>query len=164
MGKDKISERGLALSHSERDSNSFSLEKLRKTHLPIVWDMQKSEPLITWSERQFVESYDNVYVLLSGNKEIVGFTVILENPPDAEIHNLFICNELRGRGLGKILFKQAIQMLSAEVENLYLEVSEDNNIAIALYKSLGFEEIGARKNYYRKGSTASNAIIMHLLI
>ena len=164
MGKDKISQRGLALSHSERDSNSFSLEKLRKTHLPIVWDMQKSEPLIAWSERQFVESYDNVYVLLSGNKEIVGFTVILENPPDAEIHNLFICNELRGRGLGKILFKQAIQMLSAEVENLYLEVSEDNNIAIALYKSLGFEEIGARKNYYRKGSTASNAIIMHLLI
>ena len=152
------------MSHSERDSNSFSLEKLRKTHLPIVWDMQKSEPLITWSERQFVESYDSVYVLLSGNKEIVGFTVILENPPDAEIHNLFICNELRGRGLGKILFKQAIQMLSAEVENLYLEVSEDNNIAIALYKSLGFEEIGARKNYYRKGSTASNAIIMHLLI
>ena len=152
------------MSHSERDSNSFSLEKLRKTHLPIVWDMQKSEPLITWSERQFVESYDNVYVLLSGNKEIVGFTVILENPPDAEIHNLFICNELRGRGLGKILFKQAIQMLSAEVENLYLEVSEDNNIAIALYKSLGFEEIGARKNYYRKGSTASSAIIMHLLI
>ncbi len=164
MGKDKISQRGLALSHSERDSNSFSLEKLRKTHLPIVWDMQKSETLITWSERQFVESYDNVYVLLSGNKEIVGFTVILENPPDAEIHNLFICDELRGRGLGKILFKQAIQMLSAEVENLYLEVSEDNNIAIALYKSLGFEEIGARKNYYRKGSTASNAIIMHLLI
>lgn len=152
------------MSHSERDSNSFSLEKLRKTHLPIVWDMQKSETLITWSERQFVESYDNVYVLLNGNKEIVGFTVILENPPDAEIHNLFICNELRGRGLGKILFKQAIQMLSAEVENLYLEVSEDNNIAIALYKSLGFEEIGARKNYYRKGSTASNAIIMHLLI
>ena len=152
------------MSHSERDSNSFSLEKLRKTHLPIVWDMQKSETLITWSERQFVESYDNVYVLLSGNKEIVGFTVILENPPDAEIHNLFICNELRGRGLGKILFKQAIQMLSAEVKNLYLEVSEDNNIAIALYKSLGFEEIGARKNYYRKGSTASNAIIMHLLI
>ena len=152
------------MSHSERDSNSFSLEKLRKTHLPIVWDMQKSETLITWSERQFVESYDNVYVLLSGNKEIVGFTVILENPPDAEIHNLFICNELRGRGLGKILFKQAIQMLSAEVENLYLEVSEDNNIAIALYKSLGFEEIGERKNYYRKGSTSSNAIIMHLLI
>ena len=152
------------MSHSERDSDSFSLEKLRKTHLPIIWDMQKSEPNITWSKRQFVESYDNVYALVSGNNEIVGFTVILETPPDAEIHNLFICNELRGRGLGKFLLKQAIQMMSAAVENLYLEVSEANNIAIALYKSLGFEEIGARKNYYRKGSTASNAIIMHLLI
>ncbi|MED5561153.1 MAG: ribosomal protein S18-alanine N-acetyltransferase [Pseudomonadota bacterium] len=152
------------MSHSERDSNSFSLEKLRKIHLPIIWEMQKSEPYITWSKRQFVESYDNIYVLLKGNNEIVGFTAILETPPDAEIHNLFICNELRGRGVGKILLKQAIQMMSAEVENLYLEVSEDNNIAIALYKSLGFEEIGVRKNYYRKGSTASNAIIMHLLI
>ena len=152
------------MSHSERDSDSFSLEKLRKTHLPIIWDMQKSEPNITWSKRQFVESYDNVYTLVSGNNEIVGFTVILETPPDAEIHNLFICNELRGRGLGKFLLKQAIQMMGAAVENLYLEVSEANNIAIALYKSLGFEEIGARKNYYRKGSTASNAIIMHLLI
>ena len=126
--------------------------------------MQKSEPYITWSESQFVESYGNVYVLLSGNNEVVGFTVIFKTPPDAEIHNLFICNELRGRGVGKILLKQAIQMMSAEVKKLYLEVSEDNNIAIALYKSLGFEEIGARKNYYRKGSTASNAIIMHLLI
>ena len=152
------------MSHPERDSDSFSLEKLRKTHLPIIWDMQKSEPNITWSKRQFVESYDNVYALVSGNNEIVGFTVILETPPDAEIHNLFICNELRGRGLGKFLLKQAIQMMSAAVENLYLEVSEANNIAIALYKSLGFEEIGARKNYYRKGSTASNAIMMHLLI
>ena len=103
-------------------------------------------------------------MLLSGNNEIVGFTAILETPPDAEIHNLFICNELRGKGVGKILLKQAIQMMSAEVKKLYLEVSEDNNIAIALYKSLGFEEIGARKNYYRKGSTASSAIIMHLLI
>ena len=152
------------MNHSERDSDSFSLEKLRKTHLPIIWDMQKSEPNITWSKRQFVESYDNVYALVSGNNEIVGFTVILETPPDAEIHNLFICNELRGRELGKFLLKEAIQMMSAAVENLYLEVSEANNIAIALYKSLGFEEIGARKNYYRKGSTASNAIIMHLLI
>ena len=152
------------MSHSERDSDSFSLEKLRKIHLPIVWDMQKNEPYISWSKRQFVESYDNVYALFSGNNEIVGFTVILETLPDAEIHNLFICNELRGRGLGKILLKQAIQIMSAEVENLYLEVSEDNNIAITLYKSLGFEEIGARKNYYRKGSTARNAIIMHLLI
>ena len=152
------------MSHSEKDSNSFSLEKLRKTHLPTIWDMQKSEPYISWSERQFVASYDNVYVLLSGNNEIVGFTVILETPPDAEIHNIFICNELRGRGVGKILLKQAIQMMSAEVENLYLEVSEDNNIAVALYKSLGFKEIGARKNYYRKGSTTSKAIIMHLLI
>ena len=152
------------MSHSERDSDSFSLEKLRKTHLPIIWDMQKSEPYISRSERQFVESYDNGYALFNGNNEIVGFTVILETPPDAEIHNLFICNELRGRGLGKFLLKQAIQMMSAAVENLYLEVSEANNIAIALYKSLGFEEIGARKNYYRKGSTASNAIIMHLLI
>ena len=164
MGKDKISQRGLELSHSKIDSNSFSLEKLRKTQLPIIWDMQKSEHYITWSEKQFVESYDNVYVLLSGNNEIVGFTAILETPPDAEIHNLFICNELRGRGVGKILLKEAIQMMSAEVENLYLEVSEDNNIAIALYKSLGFEEIGVRKNYYRKGSIASNAIMMHLLI
>ena len=152
------------MSHSKIDSNSFSLEKLRKTQLPIIWDMQKSEHYITWSERQFVESYDNIYVLLGGNNEIVGFIVILKTPPDAEIHNLFICNELRGRGVGKILLKQAIQMMSAEVENLYLEVSEDNYIAIALYKSLGFEEIGERKNYYRKGSTSSNAIIMHLLI
>ena len=152
------------MSHSERDSDSFSLEKLRKTRLPIIWNMQKDEPYITWSKRQFVASYDNVYAFISGNNEIVGFTAILKTPPDAEIHNLFICNELRGRGLGKILLKQTIQMISAEFKNLYLEVSEDNYIAIALYKSLGFEKIGARKNYYRKGSTASNAIVMHLLI
>jgi ribosomal-protein-alanine N-acetyltransferase len=46
-------------------------------------------------------------------------------------------------------------------KRIFLEVSEENPAAIALYASAGFERVGRRENYYRskmKGAVA--ALIM----
>ena len=37
-----------------------------------------------------------------------------------------------------------------EAKRLFLEVAEDNAAALALYKGMGFQEIGRRKKYYHR--------------
>jgi ribosomal protein S18 acetylase RimI-like enzyme len=46
------------------------------------------------------------------------------------------------------------------VEKILLEVAADNIPARQLYDSCGFVEIGCRKNYYKRGETRRDAVIM----
>ena len=47
---------------------------------------------------------------------------------------------------------------------VYLEVRESNQSAQALYRQLGFEVCGVRKNYYRRGEGHENAVLMQCLL
>ena len=43
---------------------------------------------------------------------------------------------------------------------MFLEVSERNSGARALYQKSGFVEVGRRGAYYRQGSLAADALVM----
>ena len=45
-------------------------------------------------------------------------------------------------------------MKSQKIKIIYLEVSIDNKPARQLYESLGFQQEGIRRNYYKKGDQA----------
>ncbi|MEQ8952971.1 MAG: ribosomal-protein-alanine N-acetyltransferase, partial [Gammaproteobacteria bacterium] len=47
-----------------------------------------------------------------------------------------------------------------DAETCFLEVRPSNNSAIALYKSMGFVQIGQRKNYYPGVNGREDAILM----
>ena len=69
----------------------------------------------------------------------------------------------RRQGVGTALLKIAI--MTADVnstEFISLEVRESNAAAIALYEALGFEEMGRRKNFYRRPQ--EDALIMTKLL
>jgi len=55
--------------------------------------------------------------------------------------NMGIVENLRGKGVGKLLLKQAITRAKYEgvVEIIYLMVRSDHDSAVQLYKSLGFD-------------------------
>lgn len=61
---------------------------------------------------------------------IQGFVGIL----DAKIEMLFILNEARGQGLGKVLLQCAIEQLGANK----VDVNEQNPQAVDFYKHMGF--------------------------
>lgn len=69
---------------------------------------------------------------------------------EAELLSLGVRQDARRQGLGRRLVK----LLAAESARrgacrLYLEVSAENAIAIALYRQEGFTEVGRRRAYYR---------------
>ena len=65
------------------------------------------------------------------------------------------------RGFGRIMLEHLIGVTERQhVEKVLLEVAADNMPARQLYDSCGFVEIGCRKNYYKRGETRCDAVIM----
>lgn len=57
--------------------------------------------------------------------------------------------------------RQLLDAIPARTGHVFLEVSEDNRPAIEFYKKTGFEEVGRRKNYYKRdNATRTDALIM----
>jgi ribosomal-protein-alanine N-acetyltransferase len=74
---------------------------------------------------------------------------------EAEILTLAVHPEARRQGLGATLVDAAARhALQAGVVRMYLEVSELNVAARALYARAGFVQIGLRRAYYPDGSDA----------
>ena len=72
-------------------------------------------------------------------------------PAVDELHllNITVSPKLRSLGIGLRMMK-AIEGVAAQqkMPRIILEVRPSNNSALRLYKSLGYEQIGIRKNYY----------------
>ncbi len=81
-----------------------------------------------------------------------GFLMLRTLVGQSEILTIAIKPEYRGIGLARALMDHAIRDLQKEqVEQFFLEVSEDNLAALNLYRSLKFEKVSERKAYYNAG-------------
>ena len=72
--------------------------------------------------------------LISENEEIKGFGAVSENM----LEMLFIHNDCRGKGFGKIL----CQFLKEKTGFTKVDVNEQNPQAIGFYEKMGFKKIG----------------------
>ena len=87
-------------------------------------------------------------------------------PAVDELHllNITVSPKLRKLGLGKRIMS-AIEGVSAQqkIPRIILEVRPSNLAALGLYQSLGYEQIGLRKNYYPQNpetGSREDAIVM----
>jgi [ribosomal protein S18]-alanine N-acetyltransferase len=90
-------------------------------------------------------------------KVIVGFIIGRSMGDEAEILNLAVRCEVRGRGVGTALVKALLNRYARGnvVRRTFLEVRESNRVAIAFYEGLGFKKIGRRERYYREPDEAA---------
>lgn len=73
-----------------------------------------------------------------------------------DIQTIAVTQAARGRGIGRALVQALIgEARRRTVRELFLEVRADNPVAQSLYASLGFEQIGVRRNYYPGGIDAN---------
>lgn len=106
-----------------------------------------------WSREAFYnELYQNqfaVYLVLEEKGEVVGYCGVWIVIDEAHITNVAILPEFRGKGLGEAMMRKLMLVAKAKgAETMTLEVRVSNNVAQSLYRKLGFQEGGIRKNYY----------------
>ena len=117
-----------------------------------------------WKENQFRDElrYDFSQFWIAVEKNIViGFIVAWILPGEIQINNVAVNKSYRQKGVGKYLLTTIIEKFSqTDCDRVFLEVKEKNFVAQKFYKSLNFQEIYVRKNYYKD----DNAIVMEKVL
>lgn len=105
-----------------------------------------------WSGRSLAEllAMPGALALLALNgDQPAGFLLLRQAADEAEVITLAVRPRLRRLGVARTLMQAGLTELAARnVAACFLEVAEDNDSARALYRGLGFAEVGTRPGYY----------------
>lgn len=84
---------------------------------------------------------------------------------EAEILTLAVAPAARRRGLARCLVAQMLDLAARSgAQSMFLEVSDQNTAAMALYTGAGFEVAGRRAGYYETSAGRQDALIMRLAL
>ena len=130
-----------------------TIRRMRLKDVDAVAAIENATFARPWSRESFrQEMTRNVaarYLVAEEDGQVVGYAgawIILD---ESHITNIAVAKEARGRGIGRKLTAELLQVLSnLGAGYATLEVRVSNLPAQALYKSLGFVSVGKRKRYY----------------
>jgi ribosomal-protein-alanine N-acetyltransferase len=113
-----------------------------------------------WSYESFLTDMRNERVahafVVEKDKEIVGYAVCWNYAQEVHIGNIAVSRNWHRQGIGSYILSQLLAYFN-RAELAYLEVRENNQAAINLYKKFDFETLYLRKAYYPDGE---NALVM----
>lgn len=129
------------------------MERMRPEHLDAIAALETrcfSDP---WSRSAIEPELENplsLWLCAVDGDTLAGYVGSQSVLGEADMMNLAVAPEYRRRGIGCALVTELCDRLIREkqVHVLTLEVRDSNEAAIALYMSLGFCQVGLRKNYY----------------
>ncbi|GEM79809.1 GNAT family N-acetyltransferase [Vibrio superstes] len=105
--------------NSVRATHDFISEEDIKFFKPII--IEQAFPAVT------------LRCVKNESGSILGFVGI----HDSKVEMLFISNEARGQGVGKVLLQHAIEQLGATK----VDVNEQNPLAVGFYEHMGFKVV-----------------------
>lgn len=101
--------------------------------------------------------------VLSEEDEILGYGLVSVSANEGHVLNICIHKEKQRLGLGERMMRHLIKEAQRQYcDSIYLEVRVSNFSAIALYKKLGFTQIGERKDYYPAQEGREDALVLSL--
>lgn len=83
--------------------------------------------------------------------ELVGFVVVGGLDEVVELESVAVVESRRGQGIGKALCRSGMAWArELGARRMELEVRASSDGVLAMYRSLGFREVGRRRRYYRE--------------
>jgi [ribosomal protein S18]-alanine N-acetyltransferase len=138
------------------------LRRMRLSDLRAVMDLDARSLPKPWSEgiwRSELESPFGLYLVLEEGGRIAGQIGIRNIVDELHITTVAVHPEHRGRGHARVLIHAAVSAYP-DASLVHLEVRPTNDVAITLYRSLGFRETGRRPRYY--GDEDALLMTLHL--
>ena len=142
-----------------RVEDSAALARIHREDFVPPWDEADFETMLG---QEIMFGYKAVEIGRTRSAGAAGFVLARNISGEAEIITIAVARVHRRRGLGRLLMDAVLRELhGARAEALFLEVDERNAAALALYRQLGFREVGKRSAYYRSSAgVPSNALVM----
>ena len=111
-----------------------------------------SDKLSRRSFRHWLNTENRSLLVAKSDDEIVGYILIIYHPGTrlARVYSLAVAHHCRGKGIARKLMITGEEAANEDGRHyLRLEVGVDNEPAIKLYESLGYQKFGIYRDYYQ---------------
>ena len=142
----------------------FALRRMTAEDIPRVVEIELDGFKHPWSaellRRELHHDWSTALVAEDGAR-IVGFIVYWTVHDEIHVLNVAVGKEARRRGVARFLLDvAALRGRAVGAKLATLEVRRSNEGALALYRALGYRQVGVRPNYY--ADEGEDAIVMIL--
>lgn len=152
----------------QQRARDYALEPLAAADSDAVAILHQEDFIRPWSGEEFADLLEQDTVFGFVAREVgrrgeapVGFVLARLAASEGEILTLAVARSHRRRGIGWLLMDAVLRRLHSDrAQSLFLEVDETNAAAIALYRRLGFHEVGQRPAYYSGSAGRTGALVM----
>ncbi len=144
-------------------NKDFFARTMRSSDIELLVQNEAAVYIYPWTKRIFVDCLRAGYQcwVLANKQQIVAHGVMSVAIGECHLLTLCVRPEYQRHGYGRKLFKLLLDRACQQGASVcFLEVRRSNESAIQLYRSMGFVQIGERKNYYPNAGSREDAIIM----
>ncbi len=144
-------------------STQIIIRKMIPQDADAVAEIEKKSFPVPWNRKMFWEeaSNENAEYLVAElpDGKIVAYAGVWISFEEAQVMNVAVDPEFRGKGMGREIFAALIEVSKMRgATAITLEVRPSNSVAIKLYESFGLKSVGRRKKYYADNN--EDALIM----
>ena len=138
----------------------ITIRKLREEDIPRLAEIEAESFSMPWSARDFKNLLSHsycCYVVAVADGQVAGCAGFSNICGVANIDNVVVAADLRGKGIARMMLQELIAAGEAEqVEAFTLEVRVSNAAAIHIYEKFGFVSEGIRPGFYEKPAEDAN--------
>lgn len=152
-----------AADHAPRKQHILKLRPMQEADLAKVMETERTAYEFPWTEGIFRDCLRVGYIcrVMELSRGLVGHGIMSIAASECHLLNICIHPQYQRRGLGRRLVIHLLEVARRrEVRMALLEVRQSHQHAYRLYTSLGFDEVGMRRNYYPARNGREHAIIL----
>jgi ribosomal-protein-alanine N-acetyltransferase len=132
---------------------AWKIRPFRATDVTAIAEiLRDSAEAAQWppeSYAKLAESPGGLVLVCDASGQPVGFVAARQAADEAEILNIAVHRDLRGKGIASALLLAALdEFRRSAIARVFLELRESNLPALTLYNRHGFTPSGRRKAYY----------------
>lgn len=143
------------------------IRSMSPVDLKAVATVEEASYEFPWSQGIFRDCLLAGYqsLVLEIAEAISGYAIMSVAAGEAHILNLCVHPQCQQMGYGRRLLNALlVKAEEVAVERVFLEVRPSNDIAIKLYQSAGFDQIGVRPSYYQANGGREDAVIFAAIL
>ncbi len=140
---------------------------MTEADLPLVMEIENRAYPVPWTTgimRDCLRIGYHCWVYEQGG-ELIGYAILSTSMDVGEAHILNLCvrPESQGAGIGRQILEHMLDVTrDSGCHLILLEARPSNPVAVHLYRSMGFEQIGRRKAYYPLPGGREDALVFAL--
>ena len=146
----------------EKDKIDFRI--LDDSNYKLIKDLQQDIYTRNWNEGEIehlLKKGGGQGLIIYLSKKPIGYCFFRNLVDEAEILSLEIKSKYRNKGFGLLLFKKVeLYFADNKICKCFLEVNENNSLAINFYKKIGFVYIKNIKNYYKINNSYQDGLLL----